>query len=297
MHKPQNHQPFFKLMPRGTGKIVLTNKTLRWTTPPTLNDPFDVQTDLSLSYGEMEGVRQAALDMLWESFYDNGPIEPENPIGKLVLSVRGQFPKMRREDFDTEYGPSFDEILSRPFAGEGAQAELRAFMSRIKILCLTNRFDSVPMWSHYAEQHQGIALRFCTPEGFDSPWVTAKEVHYSDRPPAFVEQKSLPAFLAGRHLPDKRRLFEAMTYTKGSEWSYESEWRISSGDGRDPNATFEDLPFFAQEVDAIILGCRMKEEDRAEFVALRQELFPHADLLVAVPRRDAYLMALEPFAT
>lgn len=296
MHAQQKHQPFFKLMSRGTGKVVLKNKTLRWTTPPMFNDPFDVQTALPLSHGETEGVRQAALDMLWESFYENGPLEPESLIGKLVLRFRDKFPKMERSEFDSAYGPGFDEILSRPFASEGAQAELGAFMARIKILCLTDRFDSVPMWSHYAEQHQGIALRFCTPEGFDSPWVMAKQVHYSDQPPAFVEQEFLSAFLAGRYLPDKSQLFDAMTYTKGSEWSYESEWRISSGDGRNPNATFEDLPFFAQEVDAIVLGCRMNEEDRAEFSALRNELFPHAELLMAVPRNDAYRMKLEPLA-
>jgi hypothetical protein len=39
---------FFKYMNFETAKIVLENRTLRWTTPRTLNDLYDVQIDLRL---------------------------------------------------------------------------------------------------------------------------------------------------------------------------------------------------------------------------------------------------------
>lgn len=288
------HPPLYKLMTSATGKIVLANRTLRWTTPPTFNDPFDVQTELRLSQGETEGVKEAALDMLWESIYENGPLEPLSPLGGLILRIRGSFPPQTREAFRDDFGPGIDQILAGMLPNNGAQAALHEFMSRVKILCLTDRIDSVPMWSHYADQHSGVALRFCTPAGFDSPWVMAKPIRYVDAPPTLVDREFLPAFLAGRYLPDKRKLFEALTYTKGSEWAYESEWRISSGDGRNPKAPFEDLPFFAQEVDAIIFGCRMPEEDRLQFTAITEAHFPHAELMVAAPCSDRYRMTLEP---
>jgi hypothetical protein len=43
---PPKH--LFKYVSREVGKLVLANRTLRWSTPGTLNDPYDMQFDLQL---------------------------------------------------------------------------------------------------------------------------------------------------------------------------------------------------------------------------------------------------------
>ena len=55
---------FFKYMSRDTGRIVLENRTLRWSTPGTLNDPYDVQFDLQFDI-KRDVVKQTTLDKMW----------------------------------------------------------------------------------------------------------------------------------------------------------------------------------------------------------------------------------------
>jgi hypothetical protein len=72
----------YKYMSRQTGRVVLANRTLRWSTPRTLNDPYDVQFDLHIDV-DREAVRAASLDKMWDAFYGNAPAPVGNRFGAL----------------------------------------------------------------------------------------------------------------------------------------------------------------------------------------------------------------------
>jgi hypothetical protein len=58
---------FYKYMGAETAHIVLTNQTPRWSTPGTLNDPYDMQFDLRYDI-DRNIVRRMALEKLWEAY-------------------------------------------------------------------------------------------------------------------------------------------------------------------------------------------------------------------------------------
>jgi hypothetical protein len=290
-----NNQPYFyKYMSRGTGRIVLENRTLRWSTPGTLNDPYDMQFDLRVEI-DREAVKASALQKLWERHYGNQVPPAGNDLGVAINALRGIFPRLSRAEFDREFGEAIDETLVHMERTlPGLQEVTRSALTNSKILCLSEAPDIPLMWAHYAEQHQGIALRFKSAHGVDSPWPTALPVNYVVDMPLLLDSDFLSGFLSGQTMLHARPIMDRMIYTKSAEWAYEREWRISSGAGRNPDAIHEDLGFHPLELDAVILGCRMAGDDRAAFTELTQRLYPHAEILHAVRSERQFQLTIQP---
>jgi hypothetical protein len=278
---PRAPEHLFKYISRDVGRLVLTNRTLRWSTPGTLNDPYDMQFDLRLEV-DKDAVKTATLRNLWEGLHSNQPAAAGNQLGAIVEMLRGKLPQLTQKDFNRELGDTVNqsfEILERLLPS--LQAELRAVLANCKILCLTAAPDSMLMWERYAEKCKGIVLRFRNVPGLDSPWSMARPVTYLTNMPLLVDNDFLAEMLSGRISMDHESILHKMVYTKAREWAYEGEWRIFSGTGRDPRASFEDVPFNELELDAVICGHRMPEKDRETFSEIVLGQYPHAQILQA----------------
>jgi hypothetical protein len=82
-HWTNNRRFFFKYVNRTTGKIVLENRTLRWSTPGTLNDPYDMQFDLHMEV-DHEVVKALVLQKLWDGFYGGQIVPADNRLGAII---------------------------------------------------------------------------------------------------------------------------------------------------------------------------------------------------------------------
>ena len=285
---------FYKYMSLEVGRIVVEHRTLRWSTPGTLNDPYDMQFDLRIEVNQ-EAVREAALEKLWDGHYGQEQVPAGNILGVLVNALRGKFPKMSRDEFYREFAPAIDEGFARMMASlPRFQEETRTHIARSKILCLTVAPDNALMWSHYAGQHRGVVLRFRSVEGLDSPWPMAQPVQYLEDMPRLLDDDFLSDMASGRGSLNAETLLNRLTYTKSAEWAYEREWRLSTGLGRNPDEPHEDVPFHPQELDGVILGCRMPDEDRNWFLETVPRLYPHAAIQKAVRSADRFKLVLEP---
>jgi hypothetical protein len=191
-------KPLYKYMTSATGLAVLQNGTLRWSTPSTLNDPYDVQFDLRLELDQSK-VRRLALPKLWAAYYDPAPPQSGSDWGELIRQLRGIIPPMSPERFEAEYGEAITEGLIR---GERALPEvsqtIREIISNTKLLCLTEAPTNALMWSHYADGHQGIALQFNEVCGLDSPWKMARPVRYVEEMPRLLDEEFLADMFSGR---------------------------------------------------------------------------------------------------
>jgi hypothetical protein len=117
-----------------------------------------------------------------------------------------------------QFGP---EERSRAKAAHSQMLEL-AIQERddyFGILSLTDRPESLVMWSHYADSHRGFALGFDPLHPFFQNLETGlggvKKVRYSEKRPRIKP-------FASSDDPDHDPVF----YTKNKEWAYESEWRL-----------------------------------------------------------------------
>jgi hypothetical protein len=90
--------------------------------------------------------------------------------------------------------------------------------SRVGILSLTERFDSLPMWAHYGALATGYVMRF---EGLDQEFAgDATGSLNALKPVCYVRD------LAGMtHDPTTQ---DNLFFCKLEDWAYEREWRIVS---------------------------------------------------------------------
>jgi ribosomal L7/L12-like protein len=271
----------FKYMTQATARSVLQNGTLRWSTPGTLNDPYDMQFDLQFDI-DPEAVRKLALDKAWDALTGDKPAPVGNALGALIRALRGTMPGLTREEFDRTFGAAFDKGLAgMQRALPELRRDFRALLAQSKILCLAGTHDNMKLWKCYADEHRGVALKFRSVPGLDSPWSAARRLEYPANLPNLLDNDFLADMASGRVSMNGRVIMNRMVYTKGTKWADEQEWRIYSGVGRNPEAPYEDILFNPLELDAVIMGSQMPEPDRVELSNLTRRLYPHAKILCA----------------
>ena len=133
----------------------------------------------------------------------------------------------------------------------------------LKICSFSEMSDSITMWSHYADQHQG----FCIEYGVE------------DLPPSDMFVRMLYPVVYSERLFDATRYFQAAirdrtkfnilfpalaALYKSPEWSYEKEWRLVIPANLVKQASAWRVP----RPKAVYLGSRMTEEKRAEVIGI-----------------------------
>jgi hypothetical protein len=273
--------PFlYKYMTTHVAKLVLTNGTLKFSTPLQFNDPFDVQFDLHLEV-DREKLRTLTVQKAWDAFYgDEYNPAPENTMGAVITKARRIIRKMSRDEFHGYWKNISDPSLTNLIATlPQHHAEIRSIMEKVKVLCLSAVGDSILMWSYYTENHKGVALRFKQVTGENGMCNLARSIEYSKTMPRLFDEDRLSDMLAGLANLSSEKIVGPLVYTKADQWKHEREWRLFIGYGNEPNQPVEYLPFGTDELDAVILGCAMTAEDREIIAALASKHFPGAKVV------------------
>jgi Protein of unknown function (DUF2971) len=286
-------QQLIKYMNAATGAVVLETGRLRWSTPGTLNDPFDAQFDLQVDI-DHQRAQEVALQRLWEAYSCEEAEPVGNVLGRAIRLLRERAPGIKQTEFIQVFNVAIQESLQRitnylPRFHD----EIRTHIAQSKILCLTAISDSSLMWAHYADGHRGIALCFRSASQVDSPWRMARPVEYQAEMPKLMDTNFFVEMIAGCVSIDKEAMIHRMIFTKSHEWQYEQEWRICSGAGRSPQAIFEDIPFHPLELSAVIIGERISDGDRERILELTRQLYPHASLLRTVRAEREFRLRIE----
>lgn len=239
-----------------------------------------MQTALNLNIDEAT-LTATTLQKMWETF--NTPVG--NDAGVALVALRRAGIKMNRQNFDAE----FRSVIAKSFASLNTQLpklneEFLQGISKSKVLCLSEAPDLGPMWTHYADQHRGVVLEFGTPLNVDSPWKTAKPINYLDEAPNLYDEDLLSDMLSGKMLSDTEATMEIINryvFTKGKAWAYERERRIYTGDGRYPDADFEDVKFHELELFSVIFGCHTEHARKGHIEDLAIGLNPNVSIFQA----------------
>lgn len=147
-----------------------------------------------------------------------------------------------------------------------AEQTFRNTVGRIGIACFSEREDDVLMWSHYADCHRGICVRFDTTRWPMAGSLTLLlKVAYSDDRPVL----NFPS----RPGTDRtEELFDVLT-TKALFWSAEHEWRLMAAEKAQHM-----IPIPPDLIDAVIVGANAPDDVKG---LVRQWLGPSRAILDA----------------
>lgn len=210
---------------------IIENNRLFWSSPLDFNDPFDCLPVYSMEASQLK--KESALRKIYR---DHMPNLQKAALKKLVQGSM----RLSNSDFQARMTKGQKELLAET-----------------AVCCLTTDAENILMWTHYADSHSGICLRF-TPLSKDAELVNTGLMHFEYALPVQYTDRR-PVINVLNRSPEEN-LTRALL-TKADFWSYESEWRMI-GYRRGPGL-FE---FPAVCLDAIIFGERVKTEDREKIM-------------------------------
>jgi hypothetical protein len=126
------------------------------------------------------------------------------------------------------------------------------WLNRTGVYCLSERNDSILMWSHYSNGHKGFCLEF-NPKTY---LRAAQKVIY---------QIEYPRLMYTGDDENDKALINTVLLTKSDSWDYEKEWRVI--ETRGPGL----YKITDSDLDGVIFGCDISNEDRSRIISLIQK--------------------------
>ena len=205
-------------------EYILNSNLIRFTQASALNDPFEIQALYSL-LSQRDKWRGDTLNALTDpeeyksvirSLPSLNPNIPPDFISEDALELLAAWATSGKPNMEVveSFMDGCDESMHEAFVG--------ALDKTVGILSLTENFESLLMWGHYACSHKGLVIGFDTTHPFfnqrqgpTDPFGFPRKVDYrEDRVQVAVDR-----------IDELEDLAPALLF-KSPEWEDEREWRM-----------------------------------------------------------------------
>lgn len=260
-----NQQYFYKYVSAETALLILKNKKLKYSSPLTFNDPFDVQTKIDFDF------KPEDLASLLGAKFDKG-IEPF------------------MDKFKNQY-----KELNNWWRSEAKDS---------RIFCVAEDNDNLLMWAHYADDHHGAVIKFECLTALDTMLCAALKVNYVEKPPVIATLDEYIKSLLGQHELDHGSLYIKLFTLKSDHWKYENEWRVFIPSFGMSNPTLAKMAsendsmsilmdIDPQEIHSIYFGCKMEDDIQKEIENNLSGDFSHVQIFKSIKDDREYKLNFE----
>lgn len=227
-------------------KAVLINNHLFFASPILFNDPFDCRIPENYSLLDSEEKIKTYVQSSINKYYD-----------RLISENR---------DIENERQRLENELLNNL---DQLQARKEALFFNIQdkhtgVISLSTRWDSILMWSHYADNHKGYCVGFWEKQLRESDKVGAGGYVTYDPSESFPEISPLEEDIV------KKRFIA--THSKAIDWQYEKEYRLTKlfypSEPSSKDRIFEVADNFFAEV---IIGLNAPTQTREEIIEVAKK--------------------------
>jgi len=237
---------------------ILQTRLIRFSQPSAFNDPFEFlpYIDSIDTPGNVTDLFRKTMESEFSKEYD--------ALDEFVKSqcTRAQF-RTLMQSYLLVAQQQPGGILGQ-FA-QLAQEKIHEFSSQqMGVLCLSERYDDLLMWAHYADCHKGFVIEFDS----NSPFFHQRRSENDSlrHLQAVIYSKERPAITLAD--TDMNELF----LTKSEHWAYEKEWRMIVGladadkvmsNGNEEICLYE---FPADAIKSVFVGARMNADVAAALI-------------------------------
>lgn len=179
-------------------KHIINGPTIRFTRPWEFNDPFEFKpailvNDTDNFLYKFNWIYDQSIENVYKKTNINLPID----IIKAIFQCK------KKEMAEKNMLIIRDRLIEKDF-----------FQSRLKlgVFCATSNDSNILMWSHYADNHNGVAISFDSDDNFFKKFkIGFRKVTYREDRPTYCVGDDLNCDIF---------------YTKSVLWSYENEYRL-----------------------------------------------------------------------
>ncbi len=232
--------------------ILIQNK-LYFENPLKFNDPFECRPRYKMSVYRKE--REAYIDRLQKS---NSPGLNRSERREETKKILKKFSKFEME-----------KLL---------EDTLKETLNQVGVCSFSEVYDDILMWSHYADSHRGICIRFKA-SSITPFFGEAQKVNYDDKYPIIDTLND----------SDGQKL-KKILFTKSKHWEYEYEWRITK---RQEERRLENYEFPREFLNGVILGVKISDSHREQVQSWIGKYDHYVDIFQAKLKETEYGIELE----
>lgn len=292
-----NYEPIFKYCSIESAKSILNNNCILLNNPQNFNDPFDALIDvttedekesleliytyyffdiidriLNMNLQNVKGIQKFTIrfyKLIYRKYKNaiirNGIFECNAVMKKLSSFFMGIIPDEENNKNKEDFSKKILNIIKQ-------------IRSSLIMSCFSKRYDSILMWSHYADKHRGVCIEFERPDGFFDVQYKKNRIPFN-----LVEatKRSLAYMASGNQLEyNDSKLWNTIAkplLTKSLDWKYEEEVRCIFT----PSCSNEELEmldygkylyFMPSKIRRVYLGVNIGKEDKMSILEFCQKL-------------------------
>jgi hypothetical protein len=220
-------------------KNVLLENQLFFTSPKDFNDPFDCRIPYDFSL--LDDDTKINMYLAQKENDSKNTISQEN-LKKLIkdfeLKLRNQAVKVQ-EEYNTLYFDGVDKHFG--------------------VLSLSERWDSILMWSHYADHHRGYCVGFWEEKLRKNFYVSGGQVIYP-------KDNSFPRLSP---IGDDIENMIQQSHAKSSDWSYEKEYRLAKIFYPEIATTTDRIQLYPDHfISEIVIGLTASPQTKEELIQI-----------------------------
>lgn len=255
-----------------TARKILNNGTFRYSSPITFNDPFDIQTELHFPF-DIEQLPEIILARMNELITDDLDVgvDPCDSWGEIIIFLRKKY---LQGDYTLsnlkEYVIPLLDYLCNIIEQTRAQynEEWEKDRKKVKIFCLSEKYQDILMWSHYANYHTGVCFKLKVMPDKENTICAARKVKYDTKPPTFFTAEDwVDSVLLNKKI-DVGEIYIEYPLIKYNIWEYEAEWRVWAPFDQSQDENYLDMPIHKDEIESIYIGSKADLELSKEIIQL-----------------------------
>lgn len=292
--KTHDRETFCKYTSAHVVILILSNLKIRFSSPQLFNDPFDCAHRFDYGFDIIEAKKPYVEECLRIVYGDELlPGDMKNPAYQALIRLRNDTAKaVQREQLEKLLNDHFVTATEKTKTTIRDVNILWTIINKIRrVLCVTEDYDNILMWSHYSDFHKGAVLSFRCIEEDSTALCAAQKVTYSDYTPSiFPNVESCVVEMTGQVKFNTDKFYERFVLTKSQHWAYEKEWRAITYRDANQSELYFDNKVLPQEVEAVYLGCKISAEDKDQIMNLLVGELSHVKVYQG--SKDKYKYAL-----
>jgi hypothetical protein len=296
-YPPHNEKHFYKYVSIETAKIILNTRKFRYSSPLLFNDPFDVQTELMFNF-DINNFHNEIIDEMTRLASLDGiiPFEEDTDLKKAIVLLNKHIQKEGKVNALMKYGlvaiiKDISQVLEETRLNYNYM--WKEFLKALRVFSMSTKYDSILMWSHYANNHTGVVFKLKVLPEEDNLICVAEPVIYKSKPLKFFSKDQLIKDILGIQKLEYNKMYRQYAKIKYDLWSYENEWRVWTFEWDHKNELFSDYKLFPNELETVYFGCNIDDDDLNEIKKLSISVNPKVSFKKATRIAGEYMLGFD----
>jgi hypothetical protein len=246
--------------------LVLSSGSVRFSPIIEFNDPFELNAFPVYKFSQEEFCN-ALASVIHGCIENDIEIADQALLGIIKVFKSGVFINQTSQDFSVWLARLMAKNNIPLEPSENVRTTHLHLSKAIGAFCLTETFDNLLMWAHYAANHEGFVIGFDPHRAKEAFQAMAPVKYQSDYPSITDPFRSARTFIG---IPDAQAAEDYTVrnfFTKSRHWAYEKEWRAVrshdcdfTADHRTFDKSKQIVPIPPEAFISLHIGCRAQQE-------------------------------------